>query len=329
MLPPNTLDTLRQVWLSLVESLLLSRVLVCTCFYCAPQESVFPALWMFCNQSHWPSKSNSLGILNSFAGSPGWGNGCSYEFLQQWENFFDIIVLQFVSCPLGSSMVELMVISSNRTDATCHAFQVCCSQIPCPHGRALLTCASTGDTQTLSGRSGSVSCGGHCSFPWVLLGTRFCFCPQSISGGYEVWLNMIVPFLPTCWGSSFALGCRVSFFSGIQHSPVDGCSAASWGFAVLTGEDENMSFYSAIFPGSSADRIHLQCRRPQFNSWVRKIPWRRDLHSSGATTPVFKGFPGDSYGKESACNTGDLGLKPRLGKPRGKGHSSPLQYLPP
>ena len=23
-------------------------------------------------------------------------------------------------------------------------------------------------------------------------------------------------------------------------------------------------------------RIHLQCRRPQFHSWVGKIPWRRD-----------------------------------------------------
>ena len=33
---------------------------------------------------------------------------------------------------------------------------------------------------------------------------------------------------------------------------------------------------------------HLQCRRPQFDSWVRKIPWRRDRLS----TPVFLGFPG-------------------------------------
>ena len=31
------------------------------------------------------------------------------------------------------------------------------------------------DTQTLKGRCGSGSCGGHCSFPWVLVHTR-CFC---------------------------------------------------------------------------------------------------------------------------------------------------------
>ena len=29
---------------------------------------------------------------------------------------------------------------------------------------------------------------------------------------------------------------------------------------------------------------------------------------------VFLGFPGDSVGKESACNVGDLGSIPRLGK---------------
>ena len=44
----------------------------------------------------------------------------------------------------------------------------------------------------------------------------------------------------------FALGLGLSFFGGIQHFPVDGCSAASCNFGVLTGEDEHMSFYSAI-----------------------------------------------------------------------------------
>ena len=43
------------------------------------------------------------------------------------------------------------------------------------------------------------------------------------------------------------------------------------------------------------NKVHLQYRRPWFNSWVRKIPWRRDR----LPTPVFLGFPGDSDGKES------------------------------
>ena len=42
---------------------------------------------------------------------------------------------------------------------------------------------------------------------------------------------------------------------------------------------------------------------------------------------IFKlGFPGGSDGKESACNAGDLGLIPGLGRSLGKGHGNPLQY---
>ena len=38
------------------------------------------------------------------------------------------------------------------------------------------------------------------------------------------------------------------------------------------------------------------------------------------------GFPGGSDGKEYACNAGDLGLIPRLGKSPGEGKGYPLQY---
>ena len=40
-----------------------------------------------------------------------------------------------------------------------------------------------------------------------------------------------------------------------------------------------------------------------------------------------KGFPGSSAGKESACNAGDPGLIPGLGKSPGGGHGNPLQYF--
>ena len=39
----------------------------------------------------------------------------------------------------------------------------------------------------------------------------------------------------------------MSFFGGIQHSPVDGCLAASGNFGVLAGKDEHTCFYSTIF----------------------------------------------------------------------------------
>ena len=38
------------------------------------------------------------------------------------------------------------------------------------------------------------------------------------------------------------------------------------------------------------------------------------------------GFPGDSAGKEPACNAGDLGWIPGLGRSPGKGNIYPLQY---
>ena len=38
------------------------------------------------------------------------------------------------------------------------------------------------------------------------------------------------------------------------------------------------------------------------------------------------GFPGDSAGKESTCNVGDLGSIPGLGRPPGEGKGYPLQY---
>ena len=38
------------------------------------------------------------------------------------------------------------------------------------------------------------------------------------------------------------------------------------------------------------------------------------------------GFPGSAAGKESACNAGDLGLIPRLGRSPGEGHDNALQY---
>ena len=38
------------------------------------------------------------------------------------------------------------------------------------------------------------------------------------------------------------------------------------------------------------------------------------------------GFPGGSDSKESACNVGDLGSIPGLGRSPREGHGNPLQY---
>ena len=69
-------------------------------------------------------------------------------------------------------------------------------------------------------------------------------------------------------------------------------------------------------------RIPLQCRRPWFSSWVRKICWRRDRLS----TPVSLGFPCGSAAKESPCNSGDPGSIPGSGRSAGDGIGYLLQY---
>ena len=75
--------------------------------------------------------------------------------------------------------------------------------------------------------------------------------------------------------------------------------------------------------------ICLQCRRPGFNSWVRKISWRRKWHP----TPV--AVPGKSHGRRSLVGYSPWGHKEsdtteRLHFPFslsciGKGNGNPLQ----
>ena len=88
-------------------------------------------------------------------------------------------------------------------------------------------CTSAGDTQT--------------QFWLSLCGISGSWCAQGLFEPFkclwQVWgliLNAVSPLLPCCWGF-FALGHGVSFFGGIQHSPVNGCSAANCNFGVLAG----------------------------------------------------------------------------------------------
>ena len=53
----------------------------------------------------------------------------------------------------------------------------CSTQGPQACSRPPPTHASAGDCWTLTGKSGSVSCGVTAPFSWVLVCTRFCLCP--------------------------------------------------------------------------------------------------------------------------------------------------------
>ena len=57
---------------------------------------------------------------------------------------------------------------------------------------------------------------------------------------------------------------------------------------------------------------------------VRFLSREDPLEKGELPTPVFLGFPGGSDGKESACNVGDLGSVPGLGRSPGGGHVSQI-----
>ena len=62
-----------------------------------------------------------------------------------------------------------------------------------------------------------------------------------------------------------------------------------------------------------------------------KIPDNKDSNDLPASEfrlglQLGLGLPGSSDGKESACNTGDLGSIPGLGRSPGEGNGYPLQY---
>ena len=100
----------------------------------------------------------------------------------------------------------------------------------------------------------------------------------------------------------------------------------------VSGRGDREHLHSLYFPHTTRDSLVAQLvknlpamQETQFDSWVRRIYWRRDR----LPTAVFKSFPCDSVGKESACNAGGLGLIPRLGRSHGEGkgyHSSILAW---
>ena len=87
----------------------------------------------------------------------------------------------------------------------CHS-QVCCTQSPCLGSRPLLTATSSGHTQILKGRSGSVSVG-YPGMHKVLFELS-----KNLWQVRDLILNVILPLLPSCLGFSFALWHGVSFF---------------------------------------------------------------------------------------------------------------------
>ena len=187
-------------------------------FVCAHQESLFLQSWgSSIIKSCWPSKSDS------------WGFPVPLLELQVGKSivgprtFATLRELVWYNCAAASglpttwlygratgSVVGLTVTSFRRTNATLCGSQACYCRGPCPHGKSLLTHASTGDPDAhrqvwLSLLWGSLllsrSPGAH----------TVVFVP--LKSLWWVWgLILMLPLLPSCCSFSFVLECGKSFF---------------------------------------------------------------------------------------------------------------------
>ena len=119
----------------------------------------------------------------------------------------------------------------------------CHTQCPRPCSRPPPTHASAGDSWTLTGKSGSVSCGVTAPFSWVLVSTSFCLCPPRVCFLRRIigWVNGDLLqeglWLTQVWNTQRPCPCgrplltRIS--AGDTHSKA-GLAQSLWGLLVCT-----------------------------------------------------------------------------------------------
>ena len=116
-----------------------------------------------------------------------------------------------------------------------------------------------------------------------------------------------------------AVYCPLAYLTYIQSTS---CKMLGWMKhkleSRLMGEMSITSDYASLVTQLTKNPPAMQETLAQFLG--QENPQRRDR----LPTPVFLGFPGGSDGKESACNVGDLGSIPGLGRSPGGGHGNPL-----
>ena len=121
-------------------------------------------------------------------------------------------------------------------------FQDFCCQCPWPCGETLLTHACTGDTPTLAGSFGSVSCGVTAPFLWVFVHTRFCLCPSRLESHF-----------PQSCGSPIIKSHRTSKSDSLEiPSPLSDPQAGKpdMGFRMFTTVGELLWYYCSPVCGS-------------------------------------------------------------------------------
>ena len=92
----------------------------------------------------------------------------------------------------------------------------------------------------------------------------------------------------------------IRVFSNESVLRIRGPECWSFSFSVSpSGEHSRLIFFWWL----RWSRICLQCRRPRFNPWVRKIPWR------GNGSPLQLFLPGEPHGQRSLAGYSPWGCK--------------------
>ena len=121
--------------------------------------------------------------------------------------------------------------------------------------------------------------GGHCV--WVSVQFSHLVVTDSL------WPHGLQHIRPLCL-SSTPRACSNSCPSSWWFHPTISSSVVPFS-SCLQSSSASGSFPMSQFFKSGGQRIRLQCGRPGFDSWVGKIPWRREY-----PTPVF--WPRESHG---------------------------------
>ena len=105
----------------------------------------------------------------------------------------------------------------------------------------------------------------------------------------------------------------------------------SWVGKICWRRDRLLTQVLLGFPcGSAGKESACNADRPGFDPWVvedRDLHQEDPLEKGNATHSSILGLScGKSAGKESACDVGDLGLIPGLGRSPGEGKGFSLQY---
>ena len=145
-----------------------------------------------------------------------------------------------------------------------------CCQCPCPHVEPQPPPASAGDPPTLAGRSGSVSYGGHCSFPWVLMHILLCVCPPRMESLFPPVLSKSCNQIPLAFKVWFSRNsssrCQTPRLGSLRWGSepslqwVDFC-----GISVLQSVSHPSSSYGSWF--------HCDCALPTVSLWLLLCLW--------------------------------------------------------